>query len=706
MPYGSAVYGTSVYGGTAAPEPGDPSEFLPVVVEAAFGFSPGVEPGPSDWIDLSEWVDLTPSSTAVSALTGRDNVRAGITPGAVTFELEDPDGRFNPRNTAGPYYGNLTNGTPIRVRAGAALDELWTGWVDSGWPQQITSRRPTVSITAHDLFGLIAQGDAPRSTWAHVVSELAPAHWWRPGVDGWTDAITGATMRHTGVLTQAQQETDSIIDGDELPFGQADVDGYGETTDPTVRLDTRLEAITVLARFKFPTLADRQEQTGGTTPAPIVIIAQDGGPYYTPLRIQVQSNYVIVEADGDGTVRNAFGDPGSASLIDGHAHTIVVHVPPAPDDVRLWIDGRELTLATLDGPSFLGPMTLGALRIGHDPRIPDPYPFTGYLDPVVVWRGLTAGELPELVTSTHDAAVRPWVGQRLDERLSAIVTAMGLGAHIGALDVSGIVTYQGYRQARPLELLQTIEDTEQGRVWIDRLGRLRFSARRWSWADTASTVVQLTLSDDPTLLDAGDAYTMLEDGTEVVDDPLNIVNVAAVTSTNGREQRAENAASIALYRRRGTVQLSGLLHPTDRQSRAVAEWLVLSQAEPEIQVRTVSFRVDDDPDVLGPIALELEEGSLLRIVKLTAAETLDLYAHVIAVRHSFTFTGWTVTLTLDSTRTGFESFAWGSSEWDGPAGWSFVTPLNADDSEGWRSPYDRRRPRDRFAALKRPRHVV
>ena len=45
MPYGSAVYGTSVYGGTAAPEPGDPSEFLPVVVEAAFGFGPGVEPG-------------------------------------------------------------------------------------------------------------------------------------------------------------------------------------------------------------------------------------------------------------------------------------------------------------------------------------------------------------------------------------------------------------------------------------------------------------------------------------------------------------------------------------------------------------------------------------------------------------------------------------------------------------------------------------
>jgi hypothetical protein len=93
-------------------------------------------------------------------------------------------------------------------------------------------------------------------------------------------------------------------------------------------------------------------------------------------------------------------------------------------------------------------------------------------------------------------------------------------------------------------------------------------------------------------------------------------------------------------------------------------------------------------------------------VKQTAAETLDLYAHVIAVRHAFTFTGWTVTLTLDSTRTGFTSFAWGSSEWGGAAGWSFVTPLNADDSEGWRSPYDRRRPRDRFAALKRPRHVV
>jgi hypothetical protein len=90
-----------------------------------------------------------------------------------------------------------------------------------------------------------------------------------------------------------------------------------------------------------------------------------------------------------------------------------------------------------------------------------------------------------------------------------------------------------------------------------------------------------------------------------------------------------------------------------------------------VQARQVSFRVEDNPTVLAPFAAQVEEGWLVRIRKTTTAETLDLYAHVIGIEHQWSWTGWTVTLTLDATRTGFTFFRWGTSTWGGSAGWAF-----------------------------------
>jgi hypothetical protein len=342
--------------------------------------------------------------------------------------------------------------------------------------------------------------------------------------------------------------------------------------------------------------------------------------------------------------------------------------------------GIGLQTREADGLELVGDVTptprspaLGELRFGGPP--PDltmpVLPYSGYIDPVVILRDYSSSDLAALAGGAHAAATQAWAGQRLDERLEAIIDGLGLGAHLGDLDVSGIVTQQGYRQGGAVDLMQTIEDTEQGRIAVDLEGRLRFSARPWAWADTVSRTVQVTFSDDPDLLEAGTAEEMLEGGTVIVDDPLNICNVAAVTSENGREQVATNDESIARHGRRNAVQLDGLLHPTDRQSRAIAEWIVLSQGDAELAARSVSFRVEDHPETLAPFAASVATGHLVRIRKLELEELLDLEAHVIAVRHEFSFTGWTVTLTLDSTRAGWDFFTWGASPWGGSAGWAF-----------------------------------
>lgn len=99
-------------------------ETVPMTVEVAFGVRPGTVPAPADWVDVTDDVDVTARSAGVVADSGRDNPRAGITPGRLALTLENPDGRYNPRNVSGPYYGDLLNGTPIRVTTGGTGDGL------------------------------------------------------------------------------------------------------------------------------------------------------------------------------------------------------------------------------------------------------------------------------------------------------------------------------------------------------------------------------------------------------------------------------------------------------------------------------------------------------------------------------------------------------------------------------------------------------
>jgi acetyl esterase/lipase len=805
-----------------------------VVVEFAFGFGPGGTPAPGDWVAVSDYVDLTSSSAGVRCSSGRTNPRQGIRPGTLEFTLDNRDGRFNPRNASGPYYGELRNGTPVRVTTNGAgdltvgtpvagpagtgadalsgpalgtidvfgagwvenpdLDEVgtyadrevvipvtptlestvvvtavfetiagdvgsgdnlstsnnisvvafednpatsgysgnpilgiefvpvgvrtvgstttltltfeaaapcwvvlvaplvdpselgvqqgwkitatidshrsvWYGFVDSGWPQTITSRYPTVTITAQDVLGLLAQGEAPASAFDAFLKDTSPDHVWKPGPTGWIDSVTGKTMRHTGQLEQATGG-ESIIAGEAAPYGQEDATGYGICEDSATRLDSGADAITILTRVKFPTV---DERTFNGLAESIVVIDQAEAAGNSPVRVTVGTDTIeVLAVDSDGLRQAYTTDPNpKVRLMDGAPHTIAVHIPAGSGTILVWVDGRavEMTYSTSASAYSLVP---GDVYVGYPgPAVATKRPYQGYIDPVVIWRDYV-GTVATLVAEGHAAASAGWAGQRLDQRVTSIVEGMDVYDYIGTLDTSGIVTQQAYRREDPLRLLQTIEDTEQGRVWVDKYtGSLRFSGRSWAWNDTASKTVQITFSDDPTLLDAGTAQEMLEGGTIIADDPLNIVNVASVTSENGRQQTVTDAASIALFGRRNPLSLSGLLHPTDSQSRAVAEWLLLSQADPQIQARQVSFRVEDNPTVLAPIAAAIEEGWLVRIVKSTTAETLDMQAHVIGVAHDFRFTGWTVTLTLDATRTGYSFFKWGTSNWGGSAGWAF-----------------------------------
>lgn len=676
--YGFGVYGAGLYGGGTAPTLG----IGELQIELGFGFAPG-DAGVV-WVDVSEWVDGDFGSS-IEMSSGRGSIRSGVEPGDLSFELDNDDRRFDPTYTGGPYYGQLLPGVPVRVRVtvDGSTTVRWRGYVRSGWAQSMTNRRPVVQVDCHDLFGQLAQSDPPVSTWAAFLSAytVSPAHQWVPGPDGWFDTVTGRSARHTTKLVQ-QSGGDPLIAGGEQPWGQADPEGVGVVTDPAARLDTSATAITVLMRTKI---------TAATSDAVVVLRQDDTSELTNPFDIIVNGLELNVLASTPARFRSTSTFNQDGYITDGEPHTLMVHAPVTSGVIRVWVDGVEVNGAQTD-TALVRAQVLGDLQIGEKPgALLNTY--TGFIDPVLVWENHpgTAAELAALAADSHTAMTRAWSGQRLDQRLASIVDSVGLGADIGALDVSGTVTLQGYRSGNTLDLLQTIEETEQGRLSVDRDGQLRMAARSWAWSDVRSTTVQLTLSDDPVMLTAGTAQELVESDTQIVFDPYKVTNVAKVTSENGRMQVVEDQASIARYGRRNPTQLSGLLHASDKASRSIAEWIVFSQGEVEPRVEQVSFWVDGNPTVLGPVARDIEEGWLVRVVKAAPVDdagapigsAVDVEAHVIGMRHRFTVAGWFVVLLLDSSRAGRNWFTWDDgtgtvgTAWDdgtgtvSAAGWSF-----------------------------------
>ena len=81
------------------------------------------------WVDVTEYVR---QKSPVTINRGRPNEAPRSTPQTSTFVLDDRDGRFSPRNPAGPYYDQLGRGVQVRQSVKVSADSF-TGTSAAGW---------------------------------------------------------------------------------------------------------------------------------------------------------------------------------------------------------------------------------------------------------------------------------------------------------------------------------------------------------------------------------------------------------------------------------------------------------------------------------------------------------------------------------------------------------------------------------------------
>lgn len=659
---------------------------MSVVVEIAFGLPPGSVPAEEDWVDVTEDLDLTVSSTPVRAVSGRAGAGTSIRPGSCEFSLISHAGKYDPRNADGEHFGDLINGVPVRVRMGSELSTRWTGTLRSGWPQQLTTAEPVLAMEAQDTLGLGATAPMPLSAWDAAVAALSaqPSAWWRCGADGWICQQTARTARHTSGLAEAP----AMVDGGDPGFGSTDLGEGRGVVEVAPFVDTQTTgapfAVSMWVRLERPTATDRL----------VTVLHQVDVDGLAQIKVSFDpaTNQAIIAMGRTGSAYQwASAADERLPIFDGRVHhlmidggfTVDVDEVTVYELARLYVDGRPVRLFTDDTLTEPGadPHRMFLAGGKPDPGGDPVFNATGAIDHVLIWNDHpwldTAGHVAEIAMGLMTAGRLAWAGERLDQRFANLATASGLGELLGDMDTSGIITAQGYRTGGLLDLLARVEDTEQGRISCDTEGRLRFSRRQWAWTDTRSTTVQATFSDVPAELDTG-AFEMELAGTVIEDTPDGVINRAEVTSANGRMQAAEDAGSIAIHGRTEPATLTGLLHSSDRASLSIAQWIVLSQSEAQIRVSQLRFDIATDAGIEA-FAKTVAEGDLVRVIKAPAVdcdgadvgEPVTIDAHVVGMEFEFMLHRTLVTLTLDSTRCGYEWFTWGESEWGGEHGWAF-----------------------------------
>lgn len=562
-----------------------------------FGSSPYTPSGSITWTDITQYVE-----GPLSIQRGQQYELAQTQTGQATLTIRNWDGRFDPLNTAGPYYP-LKVWTPIQIKAGSSL--LFTGFIER-WPQTWSAtgdRRGTAQITIVDAFAILSQ----RDMWAAMYHAVA-------GYDPFF-LYTMDDQPSSG----AQQFAD-FMGGKYL---STTASGWGVEAAGSVGLGTTVTAGTTMSDMPqglpgpVSTIALDSTATsgqGGLSMPPITtspaggawtfIVAMEmsgvpGGDTVDLMSISNQASGVLLQyLNGKVSLIGSAQQSAWTQLPVGMALFIVEAAAPAA--------GAQLVTVTWGtGPGQ---------SVSVDQDLP-----SGPTIPLLVYQQTVATTAKVNVALCaaingnpvdHDYLFREFYGGYYissGSRFSSILSAWGgwPGGSIVDNYASGQTPTVGYPVEmlaaasgdgnNMLQLLQTVVDTEAGNMYVDVSGNIVFRARRH----------RIVTPDNPikaTIGEAGVPYTQ----ATLDYDPTHITNSLLVTQTVGNATyRVANSTSVGEY---GTVSMSRSVNTTDWQNIIDgAAWILYQYSEP-VPYGTATIDLAGQSAAAWASALTLELG--------------------------------------------------------------------------------------------------
>jgi hypothetical protein len=171
---------------------------------------PQVELYIGGWIDVTA-LGLVRYQQGIKVTRGQPDENQKTNPSTATFRLANVDGRFNPRNPTGPYWGLIDKNTPCRISVQSGNAKSYRFWGEiSSWPQgqDSTGNDAWVDIQAAGILRRLGTGVNPLRSpiyllWSNATGSNAAAAYWpmedtagstqlASGIGGTPMSITGA----------------------------------------------------------------------------------------------------------------------------------------------------------------------------------------------------------------------------------------------------------------------------------------------------------------------------------------------------------------------------------------------------------------------------------------------------------------------------------------------------------------------------------
>lgn len=267
---------------------------------------------------------------SAKATAGRSSRWDAPTAGTLTVNLDDPTRRYDPLNSAGPYYGNLKVRRPISLSArwtnptlGTDTDvACWTGYVDD----IVTATTPgstAVTITAVDLIGLLNFTVSAPSTLRPRETCKSRLRWLISLLGMTVTEGTVDTGRFLAPMDCGDKNVLALIRGIEI----ADMGRFQVEPDGAWSYTTNLKDTT-------PTLVATGSPTFGVSPQQVPLTS-------APMSSALARYYNSVTASRFGGLPQTMDDPSSFADYGRRSMSPFTDLPLAEDsdarDVANWI---------------------------------------------------------------------------------------------------------------------------------------------------------------------------------------------------------------------------------------------------------------------------------------------------------------------------------------------------------------------------------
>lgn len=572
------------------------------------------------------WTDITPYVSGHQLSRGRQHELDQFEAGTIQLDLNNQDGRFNPWNTSGPYTGLLVPRKLVqyRVTTGGSTYTRFTGQVDA-WPSiwqdpfsQFAQVHATDAMRTFQL-AYVVSGGYP----AQVLADGATAYW------RLVDPVSSTTVYdYTGNgYTGSVQGTVTFGGSSALPdvVGTSAAFGTGASATGCVVAGS---AVTGTSIFSV-------EAWVNVTTANLTSFGGTGWVWQRGI-LGLSIGGVSLVVSGGATYVNGFGVQATTGNVgDGNWHYVVA--TNAGTASAIYVDGVQVQTGSYTSLGSTGPEVLGGTLPG--PTIA----FPGSLQEVAVYTGTQLS--PTQVANHYALATFPQEGT--GARINRVLTAVGWSAGARNVD-SGVSMVQqqttSLTTTTTLSHMQDVEATENGALYIDVSGNVRFISRDNLITQTAYSTVQATFGDSGTQIP-------FEPSPTLALDDIDLYNEASGQRQNGVTQVWDNAASIAAYGRT-TWQPSGtLLGIEDSEVLGLCQYIVRNRATPVTRIQSIDINVLSLIQTAGQVATVMGLELLYQVevqragVPGTAFDQVGLVEKIDEIATPDT---WTVTFGLDT----------------------------------------------------------